>query len=38
MKTTEIKEQVVSGKYDALIEDMQIQVYWTIKNNVMLLH
>ena len=22
MKTTEIKEQVVSGKYDALIEDL----------------
>ena len=38
MKTTEIKEQVVSDKYDALKIYMQIQVYWTIKNNVMSLH
>lgn len=39
MKTTEIKEQVVSGKYDALIEDLYADPsLLTIKNNVMSLH
>ena len=39
MKTTEIKEQVVSGEYDALIEDLYADPsLLTTKNNVMLLH